>query len=116
MTKDLPKRSPLHPEALTVEDLRVGMMLAHHQGQSTDHYLVLGEPHVDGSGDTRALLFKTYHPDEDTDPEAVRHHPGYHVLSADYWLNNLGLAPHPARGNVPAYWCPNGYTIKYESR
>lgn len=112
----LTERTRVHPDALNAQDLRVGMMIMSRQGFDKDpaaFYLVLDLPYVDGYGDTRARMFSTYNPDQDTDPELILSHPGYGFLAADYWLNNLGLAPYPAHNGCPPHWDLSNYSLQY---
>ena len=103
----LPERSPLHENALNMDDLKVGMSIQLHYGSGWFcSALINGVPFRRGT---------KYHDPRDTQGDAwmipvVRTHYTGKLVHEDWFLNEMGVTPyeHPDGGS---HWNEQNYTL-----
>ena len=104
----LPSRNPLHPEALTIDDLTPGLTIRRHNTRHnnyTNEALVNGKPfrHGDkyGESDTQAELWMI--------PVVTTNNAG-RLVQEDWFLADMGVEPYVSRDNS-RYWNSQNYTL-----
>ncbi len=107
---DLPERSPLHGDALNMDDLRVGLNIRRHnirygRGSRPNRAIINGEPFRRGT---------KYHGDSQADawmvPVVTTNYAGK-LVHEDWFLADMGVAPYENSDGTGRFWNGQNYTL-----
>ena len=107
---ELPKRNPLHPKALNIEDLKVGLQIKrqnrYYRSHITNTAVVIGEPFLYGSKHGN----DSYQANVLMVPVATTDYSGKLVLE-DWFLADMGVTPYVNSPGTRRWWNEQNYTL-----